>query len=37
MWLTELEELKIAYNDFLKLPNKTDNVETQSKKSKQSK
>jgi DNA topoisomerase-2 len=34
MWLTELEELKIAYNDFLKLPNKTDKVEAQSKKSK---
>ena len=34
MWLKELEELKSAYNDFLKLPNKTDKLETQSKKSK---
>jgi DNA topoisomerase-2 len=34
MWLTELEELKIAYNDFLKLPNKTDKVEESTKKMK---
>ena len=37
MWLKELEELKSAYVDFLKLPNKTDKVEESTKKMKKTK
>ena len=34
MWLKELEELKIAYVDFLKLPNKVEESTKKMKKTK---